>query len=75
MARPSETGSQPTAQAPAGLGASRVDPARCDACGQFVSPRAILGGLGLIDFTPLNEFGPERIEFTCPSCANQEQPK
>lgn len=43
---------------------------KCASCGQFIGGGNI--GRSRCEFTPLNEFGPEEIEWTCPSCMAAE---
>jgi hypothetical protein len=43
---------------------------RCDTCGKFISFADC--ERSRVDFIPLNEFGPEEIEWTCPRCVDAE---
>ncbi len=53
---------------------TRVTPAmyipkvRCVDCGRFVSGSDMRAHC---DFTPLNEFGPEQLDWTCGRCAEK----
>jgi hypothetical protein len=53
---------------------SGFDPARCCGCGHFLSYDEMAEGGGAhCDFTPLNEFGPEVIDWTCRRCVEKER--
>lgn len=39
---------------------------RCSECGRFIADRQL--PISRLHFEPLNEFGPEVIEWTCPPC-------
>lgn len=51
--------------------ADTADQPKCASCGRFIAyedcPRS------RFDFTPLNEFGPEEVEWTCPKCMEIER--
>ncbi len=44
---------------------------RCDKCGRFISFNDCCRAR--CEVTPLNEFGPEEIEWTCPRCLEAEK--
>jgi rubredoxin len=48
-----------------------TDQPKCDACGRFIGAKDI--GASRVDFTPLNEFGPEEMEWMCPRCVAAER--
>ena len=45
--------------------------AKCDCCGKFLSYDEMEDGARFY-FEPLNEFGPEVIEWTCLKCIQKE---
>lgn len=48
-----------------------ADPVKCVCCGKFISYAALDHSHEY--FEPLNEFGPEVSEWTCPSCLEKER--
>lgn len=46
-------------------------PIRCEGCGKFIGFNDC--ERSVCDFTPLNEFGPEVVEWTCRRCLEQSR--
>jgi hypothetical protein len=48
-----------------------ADQPKCAGCGRFIAYDDC--DASRYDFTPLNEFGPEEVEWTCPACLAKER--
>lgn len=46
---------------------------KCSECGRFISYEDLK--ISKVEYTPLSEFGPEIIEWTCPNCDKLEDNK
>lgn len=48
-----------------------TDKPKCESCGRFIAYDEC--GASRCEVTPLNEFGPEEVDWTCPACLAAER--